>query len=322
MVIKNISRYALVALGTVCIFQHSGLAADKVSQNDTPVPLAVIQVPDDDQFSRYSFVVDKEQRLLTVWESVKGQLNRIAEYPTDIGKKDGNKFKGGDSKTPEGIYFLTEKMLGSQLDFNLYGSMAFASDYPNFFDRFLGKTGSGIWLHAIPDTVALTRGSRGCVVVRNNVIKELDQYIKIGHTPLMIFDKVPTADAKTYASIRKDSVDFLEKWRQAWETQNIDAYIGNYDKNFKAMGMTVDKWKEYKTSLKNKYEFVKVQLSAPAVYAHNDDYVIRFLQSYSSNLFNDYGEKTLYLKKVGATFKIIGEEFSALKIPKQVGLSQ
>ncbi len=144
----------------------------KISQIET-FPLPLVHVPNNQAFSQFIFLVDKSKRLMRVFENQGSGVIQVDEYPTDIGKNDGNKTKKDDHKTPEGIYFLQKKLTQPEIPFETYGEVAFTTDYPNFFDRFESKTGSGIWLHAIPDKVPLTRGSRGCVVVRNNVIKKL-----------------------------------------------------------------------------------------------------------------------------------------------------
>src|SRR5690606_35402957 len=114
--------------------------------------------------SPHVFIVDKKERVLSIWEETAMGLQRIAAYPTDIGKNVKDKQILGDKATPEGIYFMLEKYEANSLDYQTYGSRAFTLDYPNFFDRMEKKTGSGIWLHAVPDTVSLRRGSRGCVI--------------------------------------------------------------------------------------------------------------------------------------------------------------
>jgi len=70
------------------------------------------------------------------------------------------------------------------LDPYKYGVHAFTTDYPNIFDLRKGKTGFGIWLHAIDESQTLERGSQGCVVVRNDTIKKLAQILRLEKHPL------------------------------------------------------------------------------------------------------------------------------------------
>ena len=73
--------------------------------------LAFSQVPEglilmDPEVSPHAIVVDKKNRQLSLWQVESGSLKKIGDYPTDMGKVDGNKSKLGDHRTPEGIYFF------------------------------------------------------------------------------------------------------------------------------------------------------------------------------------------------------------------------
>jgi len=274
------------------------------------LPAPLLQISETDAFSRYVLLVDKEQRKLTVFERNGEKIKKVNEYPADIGKAGGNKTKRDDHKTPEGIYFLEERLTQPKIPFSLYGAMAFTTNYPNLFDRREKKTGSGIWLHAIPDTVPLTRGSRGCVVVRNEVIKKLADYIKLRETPILIFDHVNYLSKDDHEKRRQELNAFIESWRQAWENQDIEKYMTFYDKDFKAPGFNFNSWKNHKANLKSKYEFIKVHLSQPYIVQHNDQLLVKTLQRYESDKHVDYGVKTIYALKSGDTYKIIREEWT------------
>lgn len=283
------------------------------SQKETTLetlPAPLLQISGTEAFSRYVFLVDKEQRKLTVFERNGEQIKKVEEYPADIGKAGGNKTKRDDHKTPEGIYFLQTRLTQPKIPFNLYGALAFTTNYPNLFDQREKKTGSGIWLHAIPDSVALTRGSRGCVVVRNEVIKKLDDYVKLGETPILIFDHVNYLSKNEHEKHRQELNTFIESWRKSWEDQDIDKYMSFYDKDFRAPGFNFDSWKNHKANLKTKYEFIKVHLSQPYIVQHNDQLLVKTLQRYESDKHVDYGVKTIYALKAGDTYKIIREEWT------------
>lgn len=281
------------------------------SQSETEkLPASLLQISETEAFSKYVFLVDKEQRKLTVFERNGEKIKKVEEYPADIGKNGGNKTKRDDHKTPEGIYFLEQRLSQPQIPFNLYGALAFTTNYPNLFDQREKKTGSGIWLHAIPDSVPLTRGSRGCVVVRNEVIKKLSDYVKLRETPILIFDHVNYVSKEDHEKKRTELNAFIEGWRQAWEQQNIDKYMDFYDKDFKAPGFNFASWKNHKANLKSKYEYIKVHLSQPYIVQHNDQLLVKTLQRYESDQHVDYGVKTIYALKSGDSYKIIREEWA------------
>nr|BFD62210.1 hypothetical protein BdHM001_08910 [Bdellovibrio sp. HM001] len=301
--------------GCALLFLSLPTMADPVvapkSQNEKELlPASLLQISETEAFSRYVFLVDKEQRKLSVFERNGELIQKITEYPADIGKMGGNKTKRDDHKTPEGIYFLQERLSQPKIPFSLYGALAFTTNYPNLFDKRENKTGSGIWLHAIPDSVPLTRGSRGCVVVRNDVIKKLADYIKLGETPILIFDHVDYVSKDEHDKRRLALSNFIESWRQAWETQDIEKYMSYYDAGFKAPGFNYNSWKNHKKSLKSKYEYIKVHLSQPYIVQHNDQLLVKTLQRYESDKHIDYGVKTIYALKSGDSFKIIREEWA------------
>lgn len=277
----------------------------------TQVPAALINSNLSTYYSPYALIVDKKARQLSVWKYEASGLKKVADYPADLGKNEGEKKESGDKKTPTGIYFLQKLLEGNGLDHSLYGDRAFTTNYPNYFDRLLGKTGWGIWLHAVPDSVPLTRGSKGCVVVRNNVIHQVSPFIKLDRTPIIIEDET---EWLSLTDLKKESDKLrtmIANWRSAWQSKNIEDYISHYDEDFSAQGMNKKKWKSFKKGLNGTYKQISVRLTEPVVYAYKGYAIVRMLQSYSSDQHEDFGEKLLYLKKSKADYKIIGEEWEA-----------
>lgn len=109
------------------------------------------------------------------------------------GRKDGDKQKEGDLKTPEGVYFIGDR-IRQKLDYTLYGNTAFALNYPNPMDRLRGKTGYGIWIHGrgTPITPKLTRG---CVALQNPRMDALHEHISIHQTPVLIAQALAWSNA-------------------------------------------------------------------------------------------------------------------------------
>ncbi len=274
------------------------------------LPAPLLQISETEAFSKYVFLVDKNQRKLSVFERFGEKIRKVEEYPADIGKNGGNKTKRDDHKTPEGIYFLEQKLSQPKIPFSLYGELAFTTNYPNLFDQRQNKTGSGIWLHAIPDSVPLTRGSRGCVVVRNDVIKKLADYIKLRETPILIFDEVDYLSKEEHEKRRLSLNSFVENWRKAWENNDLEKYMSFYDQDFKAPGFNFQTWKNHKSNLKNKYQYTKIHLSQPYIVQHNEQLLVKTLQRYESDKHIDYGVKTIYALRNGDSYKIIREEWT------------
>lgn len=284
------------------------------------LPSQIIQISNDPELAKSVILVDKTTRLLQIWQNealANGSsfnLKNKIEYLTDIGKRKGPKTKENDHRTPVGIYFLLEKKTQPEIPFDLYGSLAFTSDYPNVFDKREAKSGHGIWLHAIPDSVPLTRGSRGCVVVRDAAIKEIESYIQLKETPIVIQEKVDFLKPEDHLKLQQKLLGQIENWRKSWESQNVGEYLQYYDETFKNSNMNFKQWSAHKRKLKGSYKFIKVQLGSSMILMSNGQVVIRAVQNYESDLHQDKGIKTIhaFFSETNG-FKIVREDWSPLK---------
>ena len=260
--------------------------------------------------SKFAIVVDKSQRTLKIYKSTEQGPLIVAEYPTDIGKNQGEKTKQNDHKTPVGIYFLQKKLSQPAIPYKLYGQMAFTTDYPNIFDQREHKTGNGIWLHAVPDSVALTRGSRGCVVVRNDVIKKISEYIQLGQTPMVIAEKVSYLSFPEYNERRKKYLDAFEEWRNSWQNNDVDTYIKYYDDTFHNGKMNYKQWYKFKKTIRERRAQIEVKMSEPLIIVNQDQVVVRATQDYKSEEHSDHGQKTIHARFKEDSFAIIREDWA------------
>lgn len=263
-------------------------------------------------FSQYAFLVDKKARTLTVWERDGDKIKLVSSWPTDIGQKDGDKLVEGDKRTPEGVYFFQTAMDGKKVNYHEYGNKIFTLDYPNYFDRLEKKTGTGIWFHAIPPTKTLLRGSRGCVVVRNEVIDHLAQYVELRRTPMVISNTVEYVEVKEWEALRDRYQAWLEDWRKAWMGKDLEGYLAWYSERFMSNGMNKSAWRTYKKNLAEYYKFIEVELKDVQIFNQGPKIVLRFTQAYKSDKKKDFGSKILYALKTGDKYEIVGESWEPL----------
>jgi murein L,D-transpeptidase YafK len=314
----SIVNAALISLTAAVVFCSSLAIAN--SSKTEQIPGTILKLSGSPFFSRYAFVAEKKSRTLSVWSEDDGRLVKHDEFPIDFGRGGGDKLRTGDMNTPEGIYFLLEHIKSQNLDFEDFGVhsvIAFTTNYPNLLDRRAGKTGYGIWLHTAPESIPLTRGSKGCVIVRSDVIKKLANYVVLDKTPLLIFDEVPNMTENSRKTAVEEFSRRLQQWRNAWERKDINAYMDTYGDAFQSAGMNKDRWRRFKTSLNKSYATINVAISEPSVFAHKDHVVVRFLQSYMSDKKADYGEKTLYWQKdITGNWRIVGETWDAVTNPR------
>lgn len=273
-------------------------------------PADLLQISETPAFSKYVILVDKSERKLLVVERDGESIRVHAEAIADIGKNNGNKERENDHKTPEGIYFFQQRKSQPEIPFSLYGKMAFTTDYPNLFDRRQKKTGYGIWLHSIPDTVPLTRGSRGCVVVRNEDLEKIQPYIQLRQTPIIVYDKIAYVTPDEHKRRRQELGQWINDWRAAWESQDADRYLSFYDETFAAPGFPNFKaWDRHKRRLAKNYQHIKVTLSQPYLLLHKDQLIIKTLQKYESDKHTDYGIKTIHALRTPQGYRILHEEW-------------
>lgn len=132
----------------------------------------------------FAVAVDKANRVLMVLEEKEDHYQVVRTFDISLGKIIGDKQKAGDQRTPSGYYHIVEIKDASQLP-SYYGPRAFVTDYPNSFDIAHGRTGGGIWLHG-SGLGRRTRDSRGCVVLDDDNVKTLDNWVRV-NTPVAIF---------------------------------------------------------------------------------------------------------------------------------------
>lgn len=289
------------------LFQERKVAREaqpgKWAEGNVPTP--VIHVTPQD----YLLLCEKSSKMLHLIRSEPDRLSLIKSFPCTVGSNNGDKRDVGDLATPEGIYFLISFL--SSLP-EKYGSGAFPLNYPNLLDQKEGKKGSGIWLHGFPNHLERPFSSEGCVVVKDEDLKELMKLIKIGDTPLLIVDTVryqsPEHRQKTFQSL----VHFLGEWKRAWESLDTGKYLSYYSRGFvNREGMNYEKFKAHKERVNQSKRFVKLHIESKSFLLSQKDggqiAILRINQDYTSDDFRSYTRKILYLREEQGQWKIIGD---------------
>lgn len=129
-------------------------------------------------------VVEKAKRTLSIYDN--GTL--VKSYKISLGKNPvGHKQFEGDSKTPEGIYYIDGKNPKSKYFLNL------GISYPNEKDKEYAAShkksaGGDIKIHGLPNGFSLAKPlfniygdwTEGCIAVNNEDMAELYNIIEIG----------------------------------------------------------------------------------------------------------------------------------------------
>lgn len=277
------------------------------------VPLALLSLS---SATEYALVVDKGSNRLYVYRNIGSGLppELVDDFYIVLGKKTGDKFREGDMKTPNGVYFITSYLPDEKLP-PLYGSGAFPVNYPNEVDRRLRKTGDGIWLHGT-DKSLYSRpplDSEGCVVLTNEEFTRIGKYVEIGRTPVIISEQVQWCSSREWLDLNIEVQATLERWRQSWEQADIDTYLTMYTNKFWADGHDIKSWQNYKKRVFASKTFQKIDLSDVSLLGYpqpidNQPVIVaNFKQHYQSNNYNGDMRKRLYMTKEQGQWKVLYE---------------
>lgn len=349
----------------------------------------------------YFILVEKDKQRLRVLKYADG-LEVVAQYPCATGENSGKKMLSGDSRTPEGIYFITKIYTDNRI--TIFGKRAFHLDFPNIFDRNSGINGDGIYIHGINGRLA-PMSTRGCITLRNRDLDKLVRFLNKDTTPVMIVPSIsalngsqsmksdesraevvktlivrdemrvdrieleclyrltdgihhvavgeftlyqndcPTSqgysrsylafDAEAgwiakdrvhwtrplppgqrlarYPKDRQKIVQFVETWREAWESKDIETYIGCYADSFRHNGMDLAAYRRYKERLNNRYQFIRVDVSGISIDWTRRGAKVSFHQMYRSDRYRAKGRKTLRLIFKGQHWRIERESWFPAK---------
>lgn len=246
----------------------------------------------------HALIVDKSQQMLSIWRIRDGEPTMVESYRCSTGENEGDKWVRGDMRTPEGVYFFCSVIDGRTLP-SKYGLWAFTTDYPNFVDRRRGKSGDGIWLHGRDRPLAAKPDSNGCIAMENQDLLKVSRYIRLQSTPLIVVNKMIMAPRSAIVEQERGVRDFIEGWRQAWESKKLDAYMGYYSPNFQSCWLDYKAWQEKKKKLNSRYKSIRVKLGDIYLYRQNGLITAIFTQSYESDGYRCTGIKVLYLTHEG-----------------------
>jgi len=252
---------------------------------------------------KHALVVDSRRSRLYVFENVGGRPHFVADYYVTLGKNGVEKTREGDQKTPIGVYHVTGNLPRQKLT-DFYGAGAFPINYPNAWDRRLGRNGYGIWLHGTPsDTYSRPpRASDGCIVLANADLEAIGRTVQIGLTPVIIADEVDWTDGAALEAERKALAGAIESWRADWESRDTGKYLGHYAARFHSGEQDLADWSEHKRKVNGAKSWIKLAVSRVSMlqYPRENFVVVSFDQDYrSSNLSNAMRKRQYWIREDG-----------------------
>ena len=276
------------------------LRAYRDRPNAERVPRYILQMNAD---QKHALLVDSRRSRLYVFENVGGRPQFIADYYVSLGKNGVDKAREGDQKTPIGVYHVTANLPRQKLA-DFYGAGAYPINYPNAWDKRLGRNGHGIWLHGTPkDTYSRPpRASDGCIVLANADLEAVSRTLQIGLTPVIIADDIEWTDAAMLETERKGLADAFEAWRADWESRDTGRYLSHYAARFNSGDQDLGAWSAHKRKVNAGKTWIKVTASRVAMlqYPRENFVVVNFEQDYrSSNLSNTMRKRQYWVKDAG-----------------------
>jgi len=171
-----------------------------------------------------------------------GDQKRMSVGQNGVGKQ-----RAGDQRTPLGIYFVLEHLDTTRLH-EKYGPIAFPLDYPNVWDDANDRTGDGIWIHGVTPNSGQrpTLDTDGCIVVPNEHLLILEDYLTPLQTPVIVTRKIERASREEIAVLRAELMSVLKVWSNSYRVGDWHQYLALYAQDFKYRSMTREEWSAYR----------------------------------------------------------------------------
>ena len=287
------------------------LASEKAIPAAGTVPNAVLQLAPNYQ---HLVVVDLPRARLYLMRNEGGTLKLVHHHYAAMGKNGSRKRVTGDNRTPVGLYHVTG-WIGDKTLPELYGAGALPLDYPNLWDQFKRRTGSGIWLHGVPrDTHSRPpRSSEGCVTMANADLVALKPYMDFGQTPVLLSDELEWVPAEAAQQERDALLSRVDAWRQAWMSRDTASYLAYYAEDFTTQGMDRRAFAAHKHRVNAAKKFIEVKLRDISLFRYPGTeeplWLAEFTMDYRSDNYRVTAQKQQYWKRAAdGQWKVFREE--------------
>jgi murein L,D-transpeptidase YafK len=279
--------------------EEARLRIAPVAHEAGELPSALLRLPEGVD---HAIAVDLSAARLYVISRQGDSLRVTRDHYAAMGSAGFGKEREGDNRTPLGVYRIQRWLDGEQLP-ELYGSGAFPVNYPNDWDRALGRTGHGIWLHGVPrDAYARPpRSSEGCVTLANADLQALGDIVSLQRTPVLLAERLRW---QTPAQLRERRERFeaeLEAWRQAWQQRDTETYLGFYAEDFEDdRGRDHAEFAAHKQAVNRGKRWISVEMRGLAIYDYPGEENLRlvsFEQRYASDNYASISQKRQFWRR-------------------------
>lgn len=256
-------------------------------------------------------VFDLQANRMHLFSTDGERTSQVGEFFVAVGKNGIEKSREGDEKTPVGIYFVSSYISGKRLP-AIYGAGAFPINYPNAWDRRLGRTGSGIWIHGTDkdDASLLPQSSRGCLTLHNTDFQATAELLRIRHTPVIVTEEVSWTSPKQLEAERAGLAAAVEAWRGDWESLDTEAYLEHYSQSFRTDSMDLATWIAHKRRVNASKSYIEIGVGEVGIYSYPGEpelFLVTFEQTYRSSNFQGRRWKHQYWRREAGDWRIVHE---------------
>jgi hypothetical protein len=158
------------------------------------------------------------------------------------------------------------------------------------------------------------------VVIDNAESKQATPMTELVIAPSQDVTEVPTAEKPepiptkqvNIAEMEIEVQNFLNSWRDAWASKNLNRYYDHYVVTFAGDSKNTVAWRAQRKNklLVNRTIVVNLDNVVMTSIAH-DQAEVSFIQTYQAGNYQDKGKKTLKLQKIDGRWQIVQETFKA-----------
>jgi len=220
-----------------------GLLLVSTSVLAEPVPAWVLRLPES---TPTLFIAETSTSAFHRFDRAGDSVVKVRQDYMSIGQGGTGKERAGDQRTPLGVYFVTEQLDTTGLH-DKYGVTAFPLDYPNAWDRRLGRTGDGIWVHGV-DPQGGTRpplDTDGCISLPNERLLALQGSFTANITPVLIATELVWDEPGAVAARRSALEQAVMSWAENLRQGDMYAWLESYDDTFRHWGMNKSEWSAF-----------------------------------------------------------------------------
>jgi murein L,D-transpeptidase YafK len=224
-----------------------------------PVPAWLVRLPES---TPTVFIAETSSSAFHRFDRTDSGPEKIRQDYMSIGQAGIGKERSGDRRTPLGIYFVTEQLDTSRMH-EKYGVTAFPLDYPNAWDRRLGRTGDGIWVHGVDPRggVRPPLDTDGCIALPNARLQDLAQNFEPNITPVLISIDMAWTEAEELAETRVALEKAVADWAESLRKGDMFTWLELYDKTFEHWGMNKVQWSAFSVDTLGKRAISDVTVS-------------------------------------------------------------